>query len=95
MIVCGFEKFNPFHKKGWPYGYGFRGSCAKCPRRNDCSEGKDCKIFAPAPKAPRPEIKTGHANASRLSNFVYGLAALLCAGAIICFSIYTEKFKRK
>lgn len=91
----GFEKLNPYHKKSWPHGYGFCGSCAKCPRCNDCSVRKDCKIFAPTPKASRPEIRPDHANALRLPNFVYGLAALLCGGMIMCFSVYIEKFKRK
>lgn len=36
--------------KGWPIGYGFYGSCALCPERENCKEGSDCKIFKPRPK---------------------------------------------
>lgn len=71
MIVCGFEKFNPFYKKRWPHVHGFRGSCGICPRHNDCNEGKNCKIFAPASKPQHPEVKIVREDIPRWIKILY------------------------
>ena len=88
MIVCGFEKFNPFYKKGWPHGFGFRGSCGICPRRNDCNEGKNCKIFGPSSEPKRPEVKIVREDIPRWLKITYWLSTLLWAGTLIGICVY-------
>ncbi|MBR4792418.1 MAG: hypothetical protein IK038_02025 [Bacteroidaceae bacterium] len=70
----------------FPKGYGYYRSCVLCPCKNDCDEGKHCKVFTPLKKkAQEAPVKSASADDAGVSPLVK-LCLAIVAG-IICSKI--------
>lgn len=66
----------------FPKGYGFYGSCMFCPRKNDCDEGRHCKVFTPLKKKTQEApVKSASSDDAGVSPFVK-LCLAVVAGII-------------
>ena len=64
----------------FPNGYGFYGSCVLCPCKNDCDEGKHCKVFTPLKKKTQEApVKSASADDAGGSPLVK-----LCLAVVVC-----------